>query len=251
VGIGNITWNLGEGKIYYGVERISFRPDEARRYYITIDILDLQENWNSTTIYIDVVDRQAPFGIYHIDPTPRPLNESYIPSVVPEGVDLFDNINGVILSNSTYIFSLVNATDDSGISNITWWFGDGDRAGGPVVYHEYLKPGVYQAVLTIEDIWGNRYNENITLLAIVSWNQSVNEIWTYIDVYINNTVYIEPEPEEDTGPVIDLTPWIISIGIAVMIIISILTLLNLAKVFIVERRQKVRIEFEDEGGGGK
>jgi hypothetical protein len=146
---------------------------------------------------------------------------------------------------------LVNSTDDSGIANITWYFGDGSRAGGPVVYHEYLKPGIYQAMLSIEDIWGNRYNENITLLAIVSWNQSINEIWTYIDVYINNTKYIDPEVEEDKGPVIDLTPWIISITIAVMLILSILTLIGLIKVFIREGKDDEDDEEKDKGRDGK
>ena len=86
-------------------------------------------------------------------------------------------------------------------------------------------------MLSIEDLWGNTYNKNITLLAIVSWNQSVNEIWTYIDVYINNTIYVEPPEEEDDGPVIDLTPWMISLAIAVMLIVSILTLVGLLKSF--------------------
>jgi len=235
VALGNITWDLGQGNLIYGVKWISFKPEDAGRYYITIDVLDVQGNWNSTTIYVDVVDRSLPYGSYHIDPNPRELNGSYIPHVLPEGLDLFEDLDGVILYNTTYIFSLVNATDDSGIANITWWFGDGERAGGPVVYHWYADPGIYQIMLTIEDIWGNQYNENITLLAIVSWNQSVNEIWTYIDVYINNTIYVEPPEDPDDGPVIDLTPLLISFAIAVMLIISILTLVGLVKSFAGEK----------------
>ncbi|MGA1872665.1 MAG: PKD domain-containing protein [Thermoplasmatota archaeon] len=247
VAIENITWNLGEGRMIYGVRVIRFRPLEAGRYFVTVDILDAEGNWNSTTVHIDVNDKQVPRALYHIDPTPRALNETYITDIAPEVSSFFDDLYGVILYNHTYIFSVVNASDDSGISNITWWFGDGDRAGGPVVYHEFVEPGIYRTRLIVEDIWGNEYRENITLLAIVSWNQSVNEIWTYIDVYINNTVYVEPEPEGDEGPVVDLTPWVISISIAVTLLITFLTFWSVIKGFSSRRSS---LDGPDGGGDG-
>ncbi|MGA1848780.1 MAG: PKD domain-containing protein [Thermoplasmatota archaeon] len=243
VGIENITWNLGQGRIIYDKVNISFTPSFAGKYYITVDVLDGEGNWNSTTVVIDVRDMKPPAGDFHIDPTPRSMNSTYLPGIKPDIEEVLPDLYGVILYNTTYIFSLVNASDDSGIANITWWFGDGERAGGPVVYHEYTLPGVYQAILDIEDIWGNRYQVNITLLAIVSWNQTVNEIWTYVDVYINNTVYVEPEVEDDGGPMVDIVPWIISIAIAVVFIVSFTVVFSMV-------REQIRLTRKSEKKGG-
>jgi len=243
VGIENITWNLGQGRIIYQKENISFTPAIAGKYYITVDVLDGEGNWNSTTIIIEVRDMESPTGDFHIDPNPRSINETYLPRIKADIEDVLPEIYGVILYNNTYIFSLINATDDSGISNITWWFGDGMRAGGPVVYHDYKMPGIYQAMLDIEDIWGNRYQINITLLAIVSWNQSVNEIWTYLDVYINNTIYVEPDPVEQGGPVLDMVPWLISIAIAIIFIVTFTVPFRMVKEHIFTPRKTV-----DRGG---
>jgi len=245
VGIDNVTWNLGEGNIVYGVNEIEVHPPEAGRYFITVDVLDREGNWNSTTIHVDVLDRRPPTASFHIDPNPRQLNETYILDILPEGSEFFEDLYGVVLYNNTYIFSVVNATDNSGIANITWWFGDGGRAGGPVVYHEYTEPGVYQARLIIEDIWGNELHLNITLLAIISWNQTINEIWTYIDVYINNTEYVEPEVDKDEGSGIDLTPWVISIAIALTLLITFLTFWSVFKGF------RTRKEVPAGGSGGE
>jgi hypothetical protein len=211
------------------VENISFTPSFAGRYYITVDVLDKEGNWNSTTVFVDVRDMEAPWGEFHIDPTPRSINSTYLPGIKPDIEEVLPELHGVILYNTTYIFSLVNASDDSGIANITWWFGDGSRAGGPVVYHEYTMPGIFQVLLDIEDVWGNKHQVNITLLAIISWNQTVNEIWTYVDVYINNTVYVEPEIEEDEGPLVDIVPWLLSVGIAVVFIVSFTVIFRIVK----------------------
>ncbi|MFW3147161.1 MAG: PKD domain-containing protein [Thermoplasmatota archaeon] len=220
VGIENVTWDLGEGRLLFGTLVLSFPAQEAKRYFVTLHLLDHEGNWNSTTVHVDVRDVTPPYGLFKIDPTPRQLNETYIPLLDEDLSALLEGLDGVILSNTTYIFSVNETWDDTGIGTITWWFGDGYSAGGPIVYHDYKDPGLYKLRLDIKDIWGNQFNSNLTLLVIVSWNQTVNEIETILHEYVNNTVFVEPQVEEDDGPLIDLWPLVLILGITAVLLLG-------------------------------
>lgn len=228
IGVVNYTWDLGNGNIMYGSPVISFRATEAKRYYCTLNICDEEGNWNSSTFFVEVRDIKSPSGHFKIDPTPRDLNESYAYELMSNYSFIITDLEGVILSNTTYIFSVNDTKDDSEVGSITWFFGDGHSAGGPIVYHEYDMPGLYRARLKITDIWGNQNNSNISLLVVPAWNQTLNEIETILHEYRNNTFYVEEEHVEDEGPIIDLWPFAIIIGI---LTISIFGLFEMKKLF--------------------
>ncbi|MCK5772397.1 MAG: PKD domain-containing protein, partial [Thermoplasmata archaeon] len=231
VGISNYTWNMGDGIIIYATDHVTFSSDEARRFHITLDVLDEQGNWNSTTFYVDVMDVEPPQASYSIDPTPRSIDDTYLREIWANGeFGINGTIDGVVLANETIIFSLYNITDQSKINNINWYFGDGDKAGGPIVYHQYGQSGVYQVQFVIYDIHLNYYYMNITLLVIPYWNLSVTEVESIAYDIINNTI-IEEDDVENEG-------WINIYSIASIIIVIILGIIISFDIFTLITRLK-------------
>ena len=53
-------------------------------------------------------------------------------------------------------FNGSESTDDVGIKKYEWDFGDGMKDEGEVVKHIYIKPGEYEAKLTVTDLAGNQ-----------------------------------------------------------------------------------------------
>ena len=244
VGISNYTWNMGDGIIIYGTDHVTFRSDEARRYYITLDILDQQGNWNSSTFYVDVIDIKPPNAEYSIDPTPRRIEDTYLKEIwAPGEIGINGTIDGVILENETIIFSLYNVTDQSKIDSINWYFGDGNSAGGPIVYHQYNQSGVYQVQFVISDIHSNYYYRNITLLVIPSWNLSVTEVESVVYDMINNTI-IEEQDDTEEG-------WINTYSILSIIMVLILVIIIIVDIYTLITRLKPGedlAEISDRGG---
>ena len=123
------------------------------------------------------------------------------------------------MANTTLIFSIYDIYDQSKISTISWYFGDGSSAGGQIVYHQYNISGIYQVQFVISDVHANQYHRNVTLLVIPSWNVSLTEIDTYNYDYINNTI-VEVEEGEGTG-LLTLTLVLILIISAILAILMI------------------------------
>jgi hypothetical protein len=54
----------------------------------------------------------------------------------------------------TWTFN-ASCSDDFGIANMTWFFGDGNIAWGDHVNHSYEYEGIYVVTLVVEDLSGN------------------------------------------------------------------------------------------------
>ncbi|RLF72403.1 MAG: hypothetical protein DRN35_00695 [Thermoplasmata archaeon] len=177
VGIVNYTWYLAGTGVVYGRTEVTYIPSKAGRYFFTLDITDAEGNWNSTTVFVDVYDDKPPEGAFTISPRPRSLKETYLEEwKLSQMYGVPPDLLGAVLINVTYRFETVNLRDDSGISTVTWCFGDGTMAGGEVVYHNYTTAGYHHVVLLATDLWGNSKRWEFTLLALPSYNITVVEI---------------------------------------------------------------------------
>ena len=232
VGIVNFTWNLGGGNIIFDSRSIIVKPGDPGRYHITLDIVDGEGNWNSTTVIFDVYDALPPEIEYKIDPAPGSVNDTYAREIGLAST-ILEDVDGVLISNTTYIFSVSSMYDSSNIGWINWSFGDGHHAGGQIVYHSYLHPGLYQMNLGVEDIWGNREEKSLRFLVVNGWNRSLNEIPTYEDIHINNTVENpDAQPRKEIFDPVSVSLITLAVIITVTALVEIV---NRARILLMER----------------
>jgi hypothetical protein len=64
--------------------------------------------------------------------------------------------DGMIYEDEPYHFDGTNSTDNSGILNFTWYFGDGSVGYGPQPEHVYTQKGVYLVALIARDPLNNK-----------------------------------------------------------------------------------------------
>ncbi len=218
VGIENITWKLPSGRLEYEKEILNYTPQSAGIYHFTIDIMDGDGNWNSTTVKISVEDIEPPDVEMMIDPAPAVWNETYISKL--EQSHMFDNRirpDLLLVVNVTYRFLLTRMEDKSGIGYINWTFGDGGKAFGGSVYHNYSLPGEYILRLIVDDLYGNRFREDLTIVVVPTVNFTLNPVQTYQTVYENRTNSTDGDDE-------DHLPLIAGISAIVLILILIFVL---------------------------
>ena len=235
VGIDNITWNLGYGHMRYGVTEVTSLPTSAGRHHFTLSLLDGEANWNSTSFHVDVLDRDPPWFEYSIDPTPKPLESTFLRNMSPEELLVIpEDFAGVVLTNNTLLFTMYNSTDDTGISSVTWFFGDGGWAGGYFAFHTYTDPGLYRISVTVYDIWGNQATREASLLAIPSWNVTVDHIYMPANETVPENV-TEEEPDvnitetENTTSPGGLPAWIWISAVVVVAAIIVADIVSLAR----------------------
>ncbi|HHD15609.1 MAG TPA: PKD domain-containing protein, partial [Euryarchaeota archaeon] len=233
VGIENITWKLPSGELRYDEMKIGFLPLSAGRYHFTVDILDMEGNWNSTTFWVDVIDNEPPVFDVMIDPAPARWNDTYLSLLEnvtlpfdPSSVDLF------LVVNVTYRFLITELKDASGTGYMNWTFGDGAEANGDSVYHNWSLPGEYLLNLNVDDIYGNRLSKQWHIIVIPTVNFTIIPHQTYETVYINQT----PEKEPEERRYIPIILGISSIT-AVILILTALLLYEVRTAFKVVKRR--------------
>ncbi len=202
----NITfynWSLGDGSIIFGSNRsiLNYRYDQPGTYYITLQILDAMENWNTTTFHLEVTDVILPIAVmnlsilddknltnyheYRISYSDG--NRTQICYSLGELVSFEDDFNITRLRNFTYrtpseednrsllpyfisrvnnslFFNFTNCTDNYGLSNLECEMGDGVIIKNSSFYYIYQYPGIYFAVLRIRDLAGNEESIQVPIL---------------------------------------------------------------------------------------
>ncbi|MGA1822095.1 MAG: PKD domain-containing protein [Thermoplasmatota archaeon] len=201
VGVDRIVWHLSNSEPITDENILILNDCPAGRYYFTVEISDAEGNGNSTTVFVDVVDRIPPSCSIIHDPEPVPLNSTYIFDI--EGIDdlvLPDDLAGTYVLNETILFSAVEIEDQSGIASIEWHFGDAHSATGESVYHEFGSVGLFRITLKIADIWGNVMIKEHSVLIIASREIMIEEHQPYVDINVIENI---TENHEDPQPVSD------------------------------------------------
>jgi len=139
IGIMNYTWTF----TYDGVEQTLFGElaqftfDIAGTYLVWLNVTDAQGKWGRANITVTVNDITAPIG-------------------VPEADDSTVEQGGMVTFNGS------DSSDNVGIVNYTWTFGD-DVKYGMEVNFTFPDAGMFTVFLKITDAAGNYNETNLTI----------------------------------------------------------------------------------------
>ncbi len=104
--------------------------------------------------------------------------------------------DGQIYEDQPYQFDGTNSTDNSGVLNYTWYFGDGSIGYGPLPEHVYSQKGIYLVALIARDPLNN---DDIDLINITVINRPpVADAGTEIIVNEGETAYFNGSNSYDT-----------------------------------------------------
>lgn len=89
-------------------------------------------------------------------------------------VNIFDNIpptadagkGQTVFKNAAVLFNASSATDNIGIVDYKWDFGDGSKGSGVTTNHVYEAAGVYTVMLTVTDVSGNIATDVILITVV-------------------------------------------------------------------------------------
>ena len=127
VGIVNMMWTCDQTVIGYG-ETLDHTLDVPGSYRMSLIAEDSAGNYGVDDFIVFALDVNPPEAI------------------VDEEVTL--------TTGQMWTFN-ASCSDDFGIGNLTWFFGDGGLAWGDQVNHSYEAEGIYVVTLVVEDLSGN------------------------------------------------------------------------------------------------
>ena len=130
VGIANYTWTFTDGgavTLYGGAPTHTFA--QPGTYVVTLTVRDAAGNTNADTMTVIAIDATPP--------------------VANAGAD------ATVVENATVSFDGTASTDDVGVVNYTWDFGDGTTGYGPTTTHVYVRADAFTVTLTVRDTAGN------------------------------------------------------------------------------------------------
>jgi len=185
VAVVNYTWTFVDGtaRTLYGMSPTHTFANPGS-YAVTLTVRDAAGNANSDTMTVTVLDVTAP--------------------TANAGADA-SGVEGADVS-----FDGRTSTDNVGIDNYTWDFGDGTTAYGSTATHRFASAGVHTVTLTVRDAAGNQNADTLS-------------------------VTIAPRQSEGSGVLV----WAVIALIAVAVIIATLLLLR--------RRKSPPLETEEGG----
>jgi len=137
VGITSYTWDLGDGTTGLTGLIPTHQYGSLGTYTATVTVADAAGNTDTDTVTITVQDSSSPLADAGSD---RTVDE-----------------------DTAVTFDGSGSTDDVGIANYTWQFGDGTTATGVSPTHTYADPGTYTAALTVEDEAGTAATDEVRL----------------------------------------------------------------------------------------
>jgi hypothetical protein len=171
--------------------------DEGSLYYVNYTATDLEDEnnltwshssnatWltmNSTTGELEGTPTSADRGYYWVNVTVIDgyggLDWTNFTLWVGDEIDPIADAgsDGVVFKDIQYTFNGTNSSDNSGVLNYTWYFGDGSIGYGPTPSHVYNQSGLQNVFLFVTDPNGN-------------------EDWTMINITVRNS-----PPVADAGP---------------------------------------------------
>ncbi len=136
VGIVNFTWDVRE-EVFYG-KTVTHSISEPGTYEITLNVSDQAGNYALDTVNITVEDQTSPEALAEADNTTVKTGEL----VHLDGSDSSDNV---------------------GIIDYSWIFGDGLSGSGMITSHSYSSAGNYTVTLTVKDAEGNKDSDILTI----------------------------------------------------------------------------------------
>jgi len=216
VGITQFIWELGGGYTIKDKETVLLELSEARRYFVTLEVLDAEGNWNTTTVHVDCYDVSPPNAVLSVLPTPYPIKGTYLKNDTGAlNISSDPTFLGVVLRNESYLFSVSEVYDDTGIGYIRWTFGDGSVGGGPITYHSYRSSGLYKGAVELIDLFNNTMVLQFSLLVLPSYNVLIIGQEKENITYLNTTINVRPEKEE--SPLLEIESVIIFFTGAVLL----------------------------------
>ncbi|MFC7080288.1 PKD domain-containing protein [Halorussus caseinilyticus] len=139
-GIAAYRWSFGGNATATG-QRVTHTFDANGTYTVTLEVVDEGGNNATTTTEVEVLpaDETAPNATVRANRT---------------------NVTaGALVS-----FDAANSSDNRGVSEYRWDFGDGTGATGPRATHAYDSAGTYDATVTVADAGGNAATANVTVV---------------------------------------------------------------------------------------
>jgi len=154
VGIFTYAWDVdaSDGVDWSSPDYTSVNPShiysEPDIYIATLNVTDAAGYWSTDTVKINVTDITPP-----------------IANAGP---------NDSVYNNTAYSFDGSASTDNTGIVNYTWDFGDGIKGYGVTPSHTYTKPDTYIVTLKVTDAAGNNNTDTMTIKVIDTSDPNAN-----------------------------------------------------------------------------
>jgi hypothetical protein len=166
-GIINYTWMLPSGDVLHGMT-VTYVFENPGTYIITLIVTDPAGNYAKDEVTIKVLDKTKPIA--------RAIHKIIFHLIM-----------------WTVNFDASDSTDNVGIIEYEWNFGDGVSATGRVVSHTYLTAGVYNVTLKVRDAAGNTdiaYIRINTILSTSYWYILLLTLITTFAVAVNLIVIL-------------------------------------------------------------
>ncbi|ELZ81439.1 serine/threonine protein kinase [Haloferax larsenii JCM 13917] len=139
VAIDSYEWDFGDGSNATG-ENVSHTYAQPGTYTVTVETADAAGHNDTDTLVVTVNDTTAPTADAGSDQT--------------------------ISKNRPVQFNASDSTDNVGIVNYRWDYGDGNGATGESAAHAYNTPGTYTVTLTTTDAAGNTANDTVVVTVV-------------------------------------------------------------------------------------
>lgn len=139
IGITELYWSLGYS-IVGNNTTLDYTFPEYGEYTFLLTVEDAADNWDSDYVKVTVMDMEPP--------------------VADAGPDLNVWVDRYLM------FFALDSTDDNGIVDYYWDFGDGYYSGSNVTWHKYRESGTYTVTLQVTDVSGNTDTDTMVVRVI-------------------------------------------------------------------------------------